>query len=73
MPGSVLGSGDVFPAASIASNMNVAAVAGPPGVTGTFSSERSHPHASPPVATQGPLVSYCRQPGQSDTSVAGMH
>ena len=57
MSGSIPRSGDVFSAASITSSSNVAAAAGPNGITGMFTSKGSQLHASPPVAFQEPLVS----------------
>ena len=44
--------------ASVAPSTDVAAAAGPHGVAGTHSSQESHRYPSPPVPTQGPLVSH---------------
>ena len=64
---SVSGVGDVFPSASVTPSMDMAAAAGPYSIAGTLSSQGSHPHASPPVATHG------RRPDRSDPSVAEVH
>ena len=50
----------------------MAAVAGPHGITGMFSSKGSHSHASPPVVGQGSLVSSGGRSSQSNLFVAGL-
>ena len=70
--GSLSGSGDFFSASSVTRSVHVAAVVGPHGFTGEFSSSRSLKHVSIAVVPQGPLVPHGARPCRSDPSVAGV-